>query len=164
MATGNTLMVWSPAANQPPAANFAVIDTTNSQLFLGFNDTTIQSALFVGVMPRNYTFLGLKVTVYWAAASATSGDVKWGGYFERLQDGIDLITADRFAAEQTVVSTAPGVAGTIKYATITFTDGAQIDSIQVGEAFRFKLRRVASDAADTMTGDGRTVRVEIRET
>src|SRR5262245_44729609 len=138
MASGNTLAVFTPLGNQPPAANNAELDTRNAIAVLNFDASTPESALFVGVLARNYAGGGLTVTVQWMSASATSGDVVWGGSFERNQDGVDNLTGDSFAAEQTATSTAPGTTGIIKYRTITFTDGAQIDSLAVGEGFRLK--------------------------
>ena len=48
--------------------------------------------------------------------------------------------------------------------TIAFTDGAQIDSLAVGESFRFKVTRKVADAGDDMAGDAEILRCEIKET
>jgi|SRR5467141_645541 len=164
MASGNSLQVWGPAANQPPSSNFAVTDTRNGTLVLVFDDTIINAAIFPGFLPRNYSGGGLKAMVIWAAATATTGDVRWRGSFERLADGVDTIASDSFGSTQTITTTTAGTAGIVKYSTIIFTDGAQIDSLLLGEAFRFKLERFASDAADTMAGNAQAIRVELRET
>ncbi|NIQ10453.1 MAG: hypothetical protein GWO10_16275, partial [candidate division Zixibacteria bacterium] len=45
---------------------------------------------------------------------------------------------------------------------VTFTDGADMDSIAVGEGFRMKITRDATN--DTATGDAELRFVEIKET
>ena len=164
MSTNNTLCVFLPQDNQPPASDPAILDTRNARLVLGFDSSTIQSGMFRGFLPRNYSGGGLTLTIIWVAASATSGDVKWGASIERNNDAGSDIDTDDFAAEQTVTSTTSGTAGVPKYSTIAFTSGGQMDSLAAGEAFHLKLRRVASDAADTMSGNGQFLACELRET
>ncbi len=157
-----TLVTFRPNQNEPPASAYALADTRNARPILAFDDATIWSALFTSTLPRWYAGGGITVTITWAAASATSGAVKWGASIERNQDGTDTIATDSFATEQTVTTTAPGTNGVIKYSTIAFTN-AQIDGLLAGEAFRLKIRRVANDAADTMTGNAQLVTVELKE-
>jgi hypothetical protein len=90
--------------------------------------------------------------------------VVWGGSFERHQDDTDDLDADGFAAEQTATGTTASGSGEVQYTSIAFTDGAQMDSVAAGESFRFKLRRVATDGADTALADAQALAVEIRET
>lgn len=157
-------MVWTPQDNVPPSSNFAAPESRNNHLVLDFDPSTIWSALFPGVLPRNYSGNGITVYIAWVAATATSGDVDWGGSFERHDaSGLD-IDADSFASEKTVFSSAPGTSGQVIYASISFSNGAEIDSLAAGESFRFKLRRVATDAGDTMTGNAQMLRIELKET
>ena len=58
---------------------------------------------------------------------------------------------------------AQTVSGTLAYASITFTDGAQIDSIAAGELFRFKLSRFAASGGDSMTIGALVYGVEMKE-
>lgn len=164
MASGNTLCVFTPKANEPPATNYATLDTRNSHPVLEFDAATIESAIFSDLLPKNYAAGGLTVTVVWMADTATASDVVWGASFERHQDETTDFGTDDFAAERTVTSTAPAAVGRPQYANVTFTDGAQMDSLTVGESFRIKIRRVASDAADTMAGDAQLICVTIQET
>lgn len=163
MASGNTLAVFTPLHNQPPASNFATLGLRNAHPTLGFDPTTEQSALFGGLLPRAYAGGGITVSVHWMAASATSADTKWGVSFERHQEAADDLDSDSFASEQTATSTAPGTSGQVRVTTIAFTNGAQIDSLAVGESFRLKVSRKAADAADTMAGSAELIRVELRE-
>lgn len=148
----------------PPSSAYATFDTRNGHLLLEFDAGTAESAVFSGVLPRNYAGGGLTLRIAWLADTAVAGDVVWGASFERHQDETDDLDSDTFAAERTATATAPGTTGQVQYTDIAFTDGAQIDSLAVGESFRVKIRRVASDAGDTMAGDAQLLRVELRET
>lgn len=162
MASGNTLCVFTPAGNQPPASTYATYNTRNSHLVLEFDAATNWSAVFAGVLPRHYTSGGITVTIIWMAASATSGNCVWNAAFERDDTALDL-DADSFATAQATTAAAPGTSGFPAYTTITFTN-AQIDGLLAGEAFRLKLTRDAANVSDTMTGNAQVLRVELRET
>jgi hypothetical protein len=165
VASGNTLQTFTNRAASFPSSNFSTFDSRNAHLVLNFDHTTAESCYFEGVLPRNYSGGGITVGIQWMAATATSGNVVWGVSFERHQAGTDDLDSDSFAAEKTVTSAVPGTSGHVVYATIAFTDGAEIDSIAVGEHFRIKVRRVASDAADTMNADdAQLLSIEVRET
>jgi hypothetical protein len=47
-----TYTVFTPDDNQPPASDFATLDTRNSILVLDFAEATDESAIFVGVIPE----------------------------------------------------------------------------------------------------------------
>ena len=49
-------------------------------------------------------------------------------------------------------------------ASIAFADGAEMDSVAAGNAFRVQITRDANNAADTATGDAELVAVHIKET
>lgn len=164
MASGNTLLIFTPLANEPPASNYATLDTRNAHPVLDFDAGTDESAVFTAVLPRNYASGGITVYVHWAATSATSGDCVWNAAFERIGEGSQDIDSDGFASAQAVTATAPGTSGNVDIAAITFTDGAQIDSVAVGEAFRLKITRDADNGSDTMTGDAELVAIELKET
>lgn len=173
MASGDTLIVFTALANEPPATNFATVDLRNSHLVLDFNDTTAESAVFGAVLPRHYAGGGITVTLLWMAGGVALGDlitplatgnVKWNAAFERHQVATDDLDADSFATAQTVTSAAPTTDGALQSTSIPFTNGAQMDSLAVGESFRIKVIRDAADGADTMTGDAELLRIELRET
>jgi hypothetical protein len=162
MASGDTLCTFTALANQPPSSNFATTDSRNSIYVLDFDAGTDESAVFVGVLPRHYAGGGLTVTLHWAATSATSGDVVWLADIERSNTDLD---ADSFTGSpNTATGTANGTSGIVTTTAITFTSGADMDSLTVGELFRLKITRNADDGADTMTGDAELVAVEIKET
>lgn len=164
MASGHTLLIFTPQANEPPAANYGTLDVRNGHLVIDLDDATNEAAVFKGVLPRNYGGGGLTVYLHYAMTSATSGDVVLTAAFERIGDGQQDIDSDGFASAQTVTVTVPGTSGHVDIAAITFTDGAQIDSLAVGEAFRLKITRDANAGGDTASGDLELLAIEIKET
>lgn len=162
-ATGDTLLIFRPQDNEPPSSNFATSDTRNLHPVLDFDDTTNESAVFSAVMPRSYAGGGLTVYIHYSMTSATSGDIDWDVAFERIGDQQQDTDSDGFAAAQsTDNTTVPATSGFVDIITVTFTDGAQMDSIAVGEGFRMKVTKDA--ASDTAAGDGELRFVEIKET
>jgi len=167
MASGNFLAVFTPLNNEPPASNFATLDTRNSVPVLDFDDTTDESAVFGGVLPAHYAGGGLTVTLVWMATSATSGGVSWDVAIERHQDDAFDIDSDGFAAANNSGSaTTASATGEQQYTDITFTDGADMDSLAAGESFRLKVTRDANGttATDDMSGDAELIRVIVKET
>lgn len=164
MASGNTLITLHPYDNEPPSSNYATLDTRNGHPVLDFDAGTDESAIFSAILPRNYAGGGLTVYLHWSGTSATSGDVVWNAAFERIGEGQQDMDADGFASAQAVTATAPGTTGHVDIAAIAFTDGAQVDSIAVGELFRLKITRDADNGSDTMTGDAELRAIEIKET
>ena len=163
MASGDTLVVFLPQANEPPTSNYATLDTRNNHPVLDFDASTNEDAIFSGVMPRNYDGGGLTVYLHYAMSSATSGDVDWDVAFERIGDQQQDIDSDGFAAANSVDNTTvPGTSGNVDIVNVTFTDGADMDSIAAGEGFRMKVTRDA--ASDTASGDAELRFVEIKET
>lgn len=164
MATGQKLCAWGAAANEPTASNFAQLDTSNSQPVLLFDPSTNWDAVFSDSLPANYSSGGITVRLYWTSATATSNNCVWNVAFERNLAGTDAIVTDSFASAQTVTSASPGTAGLYQHADITFTDGAQIDSIAVNERFRIKVTRNAASGGDTMAGNAVLLHVMMKET
>lgn len=164
MASGATLAVFTALNNEPPATLAATFDVRNIHPVLNFDAAADWFANFGGIMPRNYGGGGITVYIHWSAATATSGDVIWAAAFERIGEGQQDIDADSFAAVQTVTATAPGTSGFLDIAAITFTNGAQMDSVAVGEGFRLQISRDANAGGDTMAGYAQLRFVEIKET
>jgi hypothetical protein len=163
MATGNTLLIFTPLQNEPPSSNYATLDTRNLHPVLDFDDTTQETAIFRGVVPRHYAGGGITVYVHFAATSATTGTIGWDVSFERVSDSQQDIDSDGFATAQTITAgTVPGTSGHVDILNVAVTDGANMDSIAVGEAFRLRIRRDVAN--DTATGDAELFAVELKET
>ena len=156
-AGGKSIAVFRANDNEPPASNYATLDTRNGHNVLDFDTTTQETAIFSGVVPLNYGTSGFTVKVYSSLTSATTGTLGWVAGFERIDAGTLDIDADSFAADQTgTAATVPGTSGVTMVHTISFSN-AQIDGLVAGDAFRLKLRRdVANDNA---AGDAEMLRV-----
>jgi hypothetical protein len=163
MATGQTLCVFTPLQNEPPSSNYATLNLRNSHPVLEFDSSTQEAAIFTGVLPRHYNGGGITVYLHWAAATATTGTIGWDVAFERIGDGSQDIDADGFATAQTVTAaTVPGTSGNVDITNAAVTDGANVDSIAVGEAFRLRVRRDVAN--DTAAGYAQLLAVELKET
>lgn len=164
MASGDTLLTFTPYANEPPATAYATLDTRNGHPCLDFDGATDEEAVFTGILPRNYAGGGLTVNLHVAFTTATSGTSRWQVSFEAIS-GLD-IDADSFAAANSAAGTANGTSGIEVVVAVTFTDGAQIDSIAVGGLFRMKVRRDAdgTSGTDDITTDAELLGAEIKET
>jgi hypothetical protein len=153
-----SLTYFTSLDNQPPATNFATLDTRNSIAVLDFDDTTEESAVFVGIIPENASLgSGISVKIHWMATSATTGSCRWGVQFEKMNTDLD---SDSFDTGTEAHSTTNGTAGIITTTSITCTS---IDSLAAGDLFRIKIYRDVSDTTnDTMTGDAELIAVELR--
>lgn len=161
----DTLCVLLPHAYFPTATAYATRDTRNNTPVLDFDDATDESAMWLDVMPVRYAGGGLTVDIMFAMTSATNGDVVWCAQFERIGIGEQSIGSDGFASEKSAVVSVYAIAASrVKQATLTFTDGAEMDSLESGEPFRLKVYRDANHARDTATGDAELVAVHIKET
>lgn len=163
MATGNTLVTFGPQQASFPASNYATLDTRNNHPCLDFDTTTGETAYFEDILPRHYAGGGITVYVHFAMSTATSGTCGWLIAFERIGDGQQDIDSDGFASDQTITAgTVPGTSGHVDILNVAVTDGANMDSIAVGE--RFRLRVTRDVAVDTAAGDSELVGIELKET
>jgi hypothetical protein len=152
-----TYRVWDAIQGQPPAANYATLDTRNGIAVLDFDASTDESTIFVGIIPESAVLTsGLKIIIKWMATSATSGNVVWGAQVERCNTDLD---SDSFDTAATATSAANGTSGVITSETITQTN---IDGVAAGELFRLKVYRDADNGSDSMTGDAEIIAVELR--
>lgn len=163
MASGNTLCTFFPTDNEPPSSNYATFDARNGHPTLDFDDTTQEAAIFTSVVPRHYAAGGITVYIHATMTSATSGTLGWDVSFERVSDATTDIDSDSFATAQTVTAaTVPGTSGVLLVLNVAVSNGANMDSIAVGEAFRVRVRRDVAN--DTATGDAELLAVELKET
>lgn len=165
MASGDTLLIFTPLMNEPPASAFATMDTRNSHPVLDFDGATDEEAVFTGIMPAHYSAAtGVTVKVHVAFTSATSGTANIEAMWE-LVTGLD-IDADSFAAMQDVGVTPNATSGIETVGSIVFTAGAQMDSVVAGSLFRLKIRRDAdgTNGTDDQATDMELLGIEVVET
>lgn len=164
MASGDTLSRFTALHGTPPTSNAATLDTrgTTPHWVLDFDATTNESAIFPDVMPRHYGGGGITVYIHYAMSSATSNTVDWDVAFERIGDQQQDIDNDGFAAVNSVDNTTvPGTSGLVDIVSVAFTNGADMDSVAVGEGFRLKITRDA--ASDDAAGDAELCFIELKE-
>src|SRR3989337_2663240 len=164
MASGDTLVVFTPLQNEPPATIYATLDLRNAQPCLDFDGAADEEAVFSSILPRHYAGGGLTVYLHVRFSSATSGNAYWQAAVG-TKASLD-IDADSFAAFQGAAGNPNGTSGIETVATITFPDRAQMDSIAVGDEFRLQVRRDAdgSVGTDDVATDGELYGIEIKET
>lgn len=154
MASGDFvgILLWP----EPPSSNYATVDTRNLHTVWDYDDTTDEEMVWKGFLLSNYDGGGLTVNILWAATSATSGNGVWQVAIERINDDAVDIDSDSFSDFNSSGAVAvPTSTGELSYDTVTFTNGADMDSLAAGEAFRIKVRRDADNtsATDSATGD-----------
>lgn len=166
MASGDTLVPFTPSCNEYPSTAYATFDTRNGHPVLRFDGTTDEEAIFSApALPSHYDGGGVMVTLQIAFASAVSGTARWQAAFERMNAASLDLDTDNFAAFQSGAVTAPSDSGVTALCQIVFTDGSQMADIAVGEAFRLKVRRDAdgTSGTDNIDTDAELVSVTITE-
>jgi hypothetical protein len=162
-ASGDTLAIFGPAANQPPSTNYATFNVRNGHLVLEFDTTTQELAIFAGKMPRNYAGGNLTVYASWMAATATTGTIGWDVTFERDNPANVDLDVDAWATAQTITAvTVDATSGKVTTTNVVCTAGAAgTASIAAGEDFRIRIRRDVAN--DTATGDAQLLSLEVKE-
>lgn len=146
---------------QPISGAFPDYTVRNNHGVLQFDPTADEAIVFENlVMPASYAAGTITVTLYWVAATATSGDVVWNVQFEAMA-GTD-IDADSYASVQAATGTANGTSGILTATSITLTQ-AQADAIAAGGSFRIQVIRDADNGSDSMTGDAQLLCIAIKE-
>jgi hypothetical protein len=153
-----TLAAHTPMTSQPPATAFATLDTRNSIAVLDYDDSAVEAATWVGIVPEGAVLTsGILVRIHWAATTATSGNVRWGVQFERAGTDLDADSYDTAALATGAANATSGIE------TVTEITCTTIDSLAAGDRYRVRVYRNATDAVeDTMTGDAELVAVELR--
>jgi len=152
-----TYAIFTPLNNEPPATNYATIDTRNSIMVLDFDGTTQESAVFRSIMPEGASFSSLVAYIWAMATTAITGDVIWGVQYEDM-NASDLDT-DSFSTGVTKAMTIAATSGVPLGITISTSS---FDGITVGDPYRVKIYRAAAEAGDTLVGDAEFLAVEIR--
>jgi hypothetical protein len=167
MASGDTLIVFTPLHNEPTVASAATFDTRNQHTILDFDGgSDNEIAVFKGIMPRHYDNGGVTVYVHYTMSSAgINASVLWGVAFERLQGSVASLSGDSFAAYNNIWQKTLATPAMLRIGNVSFTNGADMDSVADGDGLRLKLTRRASvTASDNAAGDAEFWGLEIKET
>lgn len=138
------------------AATFPQFVKTNGTNFpvegLGY-DAAADEAAFWSLPATAYGSGNLTLTIFWYADTATSGVVRWGGCIAAITANTDTqdVETKAFATETTFDDTHLATTGQrLHSADVTISN---LDAIAVGDSVWLRIRRIGSNAADTMTGD-----------
>ena len=172
MASGDTLLIINPNNATPPASLAGRLDTiaggsTPAETIpcIAFATGSSEYMDFCNlVMPVNYAGGGITVVLAYSMASATSGGVRLELAFRRINDDAEVQTAAHSYDYNGVTDTVPSAAGEVSYPVITFTDGADIDSLAVGELFHLRYYRDHDNVGDDAAGDQLLQSIHIKET
>lgn len=171
MASGDTLAVFHPADNTPPATVYATLDTITGAStpaeavpVLDFDDTTVEYADFYGVFPNHYANGGVTLTFVWSAAAATNNGA-WAAAFRLIDDDNEDLdtTAFTYDYNQTADLTPPSAVGEVAYDTLAFTNGADMDSVIANKYFILRVKRPAPSGTK-ITGDCSIHAIIVKET
>jgi hypothetical protein len=154
----------------PPGTVYATLDArvggstpAESVTVWDFDASTIEYLDFLCRL-RGYDGGGLTFTITWMASSATSGVCRWGIAIRALPDDAEDVDAAHTYDFNDVDATPASASGEVAYDTITFTNGADMDSWADGELAIVRVRRNASHANDTMSGDAELLSISAIET
>jgi len=154
---------WNASQGVAPTSAFATFSTRNNHSVLAFDADTDESTIFEGTLDSGYASGdNLSITVYWAGASATTGDVVWTVEVEYVDDGTLDTDADSFDTAQSATTTTSGTTGVVVATTYALAN-ADVDGIAAGNPFRLRVTRDANAAGDTMTGDAQLFRAVVSQ-
>lgn len=161
MASGETLLIFTPLQNVPPASNPATLDMRNNHPVLEFDDTTNESAVFTDVLPENYDGGGITVEIWVMGDGITSGDFDVDVAIERILAATTDLDSDSFdTAQSSDNNTVDSIDGVPIKISVNLSN-AQIDGLQAGEPFRMKIERDAAN--DTGAADMQLLVVHVVE-
>ena len=166
MASGDTLVVLLPMGYEPPASNYATIDTRGAHPVLDFDAGTEEAAMWTAYLPKNYAGGGLTVSSFWAFSSDTSGTntIQVGADIERMNVSSSALPTEAFGGVNSATSVGtPTTTGQFIKVDVTFDSGADMDSLAADELFRLEITRIVANAGDTATGDAELVGVVVKE-
>ena len=175
MASGDTLCVFDALDGIAGDADYATLDaflTASADEpdsivpVLDFDPgATEEYMYFRGLMPAHYDGGGVTVTLRWSS-DATTGNVIWGVAFKSITADADDLDSKAFAApNESAADATASAAGETTDTPITFTDGADMDSVAAGEMFWIEVHRSSADASDTLdSNDAELHQIVIAET
>ena len=160
MAVGDSILSFAPLSNSPPSSAFATLSIRNGFVVLDMDDTTNEQAIFHAVLPSHYSGGQVEVRVIWTSTTAISGNAKFRIEVTGIQAGDNLDVLPAVDGSSEVVATAPLASGNLVVSQTTAMDAGAVNS---GDLLLISITRLATDAADTITGDIELLAVEVRE-
>lgn len=171
MASGDTLFNFRAPHGTPPGSSAATIDwvpgtsSPPENMPVYDHDAAADEYMdFFGTMPQHYANGGLTIDVEVSASTATSSNFRLAIAF-RLRDTTDDwdTTAHTYVFNE-VSAAVPGTVGLSVIGTITFTNGADMDSVVAGSQFVLRFYRNQGHGDDLAGGDMQLERIHGKET
>lgn len=160
MASGNIVGIIGEIVQ--PATLYATFDTrpggstpVEAVPVYDFDDTAIEYLDFYCRL-EGYAGGGLTITLDWTATdtTVTPHSCVWGAAIRRIADDAeDVDTSQTYDFNDASADQEASASGERSRATITFSDGADMDSLADGEAFILRVRRDPTNGSDNLTGD-----------
>ena len=163
---GSILMTLAPAASRAdPGIRAGGSTPAENWPIIAYDDATTEYWDFLCSL-EGYDAGGLTVELAWMADTDTSDAVVWGVAIRAIVDDAEDLDTSHTYAFNTGTKTSGTAAGEITYDTVTFTDGADADSMADGQRFMLRVQRVGGDGSDTLLGDAHLLwpAIIIRET
>jgi hypothetical protein len=157
MASGDAVV--QIIKEMPPGSDYATLDareggsTPKEEVLVHDFDAAADEYIDFLCKLEGYGGGGLTFTLVWSASSATANEVRWGIAIRRIADDAEDIDGAHSYDFNEVDDTAPNVSGEVSHATITFSNGADMDSWAEGELAIVRVYRNADHANDDLTGD-----------
>lgn len=169
MASGDTLFIFTPVNNVPPASAFATLDSftaaTGLRLVLDFDGSAAnETAIFPGVWPSNYAGGGIDVIIDYSLDGTDAQDVQFEVSVEVVQDDDDQDAGGQDFGAATDITDTPAT-NTANYNNRTAAgqiSHANCGSPAVGDRIRLKVTRDFDHAANT--DDVQLHAVHVKET
>ena len=120
-----------------------------------FDDTAIEYLDFYCRL-EGYAGGGLTITLDWSATdtTVTPHSCVWGAAIRRIVDDAEDIDASHtYDYNDAAADQEASASGETSRATVTFTNGADMDSLANTEAFILRVRRDPTNGSDDLTGD-----------
>lgn len=159
MASGDIVALMGPVS--PPSSDFATLDivdggsTPAEQYPVWDFPADASKYIDIACMLQGYDGGGLTITLPWSASATAGGanQVRWEVAIRRIADDAEDVNTSHTYAFNGVSDSPPSAIGELSYPTVTFTDGADMDSLADGEAFILRVYRDHDHADDAMSGD-----------
>ena len=151
--------MWTSTTAGAAAAAKVEMTTNDQNLMLIDFDPAANEAAEIGfVMPSGWNGGTLTARFYWIANSATSNAVVWGCEARSYADGEAVDQA--WGAQVTVTDANAGTPNQMRVSAVS-SPMTPAGTPASGEYVHFRIRRMATDGADTLAVDARLVGVMI---
>lgn len=136
---GSWQITFFATSNEPPSSSYATLDTVNSRPVL--DHATGESSVFADVLHPDYSNAGVNLRIGWSA-TGSSGDAYFQVAMERIVTGTTDLDTDSFATA--VNGSSANAAGrTLGLATLSLSNGAEMDNTVAGDYFRLQFTYVS---------------------